>query len=143
MPWSAIGHELADSPILTLAVCDGMLFAGTADGVWREDSPTSVGDGLSPKLPDSYRLAQNYPNPFNPATIIEYSLPTRAFVTIEIFNVIGQRVRTLLDEPKSPGTYLVEWNGKDDMGSSLSTGVYFYRFKTGEVALTKKMLLLK
>jgi photosystem II stability/assembly factor-like uncharacterized protein len=143
LPWAAVGHELADSPILTLAVCDGMLFAGAADGVWREDSPTSVGDGSFSTLPGSYTLAQNYPNPFNPGTIIEYSLPTRAVVTIEIFNVIGQKVRTLIDEPKSPGFYLVEWNGKDDMGSSLSTGVYFYRFKTGEVALTKKMLLLK
>jgi hypothetical protein len=143
LPWSAIGHGLAESPILALAVCDDMLFAGTDDGVWREESPTSVSDGLSPILPDSYTLAPNYPNPFNPETIIEYSLPIRAFVTIEIFNVIGQRVRTLINEPKSPGTYLVEWNGRDDAGNALSTGVYFYRLTAGEVTLTKKMLLLK
>ena len=94
-------------------------------------------------LPYQFELSQNYPNPFNPVTTIDYSVPTRTHVSIEVFNVLGQRVRTLVNEMKSAGEYRIEWNGSDEAGLSVSTGVYLYRFQAGDVEQTKKMLLLK
>ena len=94
-------------------------------------------------LPDDFVLQQNYPNPFNPTTTIEYSIPTRSHVTIEVFNVLGQKVRTLLDESKSVGSYQVEWSGTDDAGRPVSTGVYLYRLSSSNSVLQKRMLLLK
>ena len=94
-------------------------------------------------LPYQFELSQNYPNPFNPVTTIEYSLPSRTDVTIEVFNVLGQKVRTLVNETKSAGSYRTEWNGIDDAGRPISTGVYLYRFSAGDLVQTKKMLLIK
>ena len=94
-------------------------------------------------LPYRFELSQNYPNPFNPVTTIEYSLPARSQVMIEIFNVLGQKVRTLVNEAKTAGSYRIEWNGSDDAGKPVSTGVYLYRFQAGDLVQTKKMLLIK
>ena len=99
--------------------------------------------GSTDRLPYRFELAQNYPNPFNPVTTIEYSLPKRSQVTIEIFNVLGQKVRTLVNEAKSAGSYRIEWNGSDDTGRPVSSGVYLYRFQAGDIVQTKKMLLIK
>jgi hypothetical protein len=99
--------------------------------------------GSTGQLPYRLALSQNYPNPFNPVTTIEYSVPSRAQVTIEIFNVLGQKVRTLVNETKSAGSYRIEWNGVDYAGRPVSTGVYLYRFQAGDVVHTKKMLLIK
>ncbi|HPM36567.1 MAG TPA: T9SS type A sorting domain-containing protein [candidate division Zixibacteria bacterium] len=106
-------------------------------------SPVGVEDELESPLPYRFEVSQNYPNPFNPTTTIEYSVPVRSQVTIEIFNVLGQQVRTLVNEPQSAGSYRVEWNGSDKAGNSVSTGVYLYRFQAGDVVQTKKMLLIK
>ena len=84
--------------------------------------------GSNDQLPYRFELAQNYPNPFNPVTTIEYSVPSRTDVTIEIFNVLGQKVRTLVDEARSAGSYRIEWNGNNEFGRPVSTGVYLYRF---------------
>jgi probable HAF family extracellular repeat protein len=106
--------------------------------------PTGIDDPPGQEsLPQRFELRQNYPNPFNPVTTIEYSIPSRALVTIEIFNMLGQRVRTMVNETKSVGSYRTEWNGLDDTGKPVSTGVYLYRFQAGDVVQTKKMLLLK
>jgi hypothetical protein len=94
-------------------------------------------------LPSSFKLSQNYPNPFNPATTVEYDLPRRSHVTIEVYNVLGQKVQTLVDKEESVGSYSVTWDGKSESGRSVSTGVYFYRFQAGDHIETKKMLLLK
>jgi hypothetical protein len=104
---------------------------------------TAVDDERGDVLPYRFELSQNYPNPFNPVTTIEYSIPTRSQVTIEIFNVLGQKVRTLVNEAKSVGSYRIEWNSSDDAGKPVSTGVYLYRIKAGDVVQTKKMLLIK
>jgi hypothetical protein len=106
-------------------------------------SPVGVEDEPESALPYRFELSQNYPNPFNPVTTIEYSVPSRTDVTIKIFNVLGQKVRTLVDETKSAGSYRTEWNGVDDCGKSVSTGVYLYRFQADDVVQTKKMLLVK
>ena len=88
-------------------------------------------------------LSQNYPNPFNPSTVIEYSVPIGTNVSIDIFNVLGQKVKTLTNETKAPGTYRVEWDGTDESGQTVSTGIYLYRFHAGDVVQSKKMVLMK
>jgi hypothetical protein len=96
-------------------------------------------------LPRNFELAQNYPNPFNPTTTIEFYNPKSKTipVTIDLFNIMGQKVRTLLDGPALPGKNQVIWDGRDGLGQPVATGIYFYRLKTAEVTLTKKMLLMK
>jgi hypothetical protein len=95
-------------------------------------------------LPKTFELTNNYPNPFNPSTTIQFGLPRNADVALVIFNVLGQRIRTLVDhEQRSAGRYSVVWDGRDDGGNSVGSGMYFYRLETGQVALVKKMLMLK
>ncbi|MEW6050225.1 MAG: Ig-like domain-containing protein [Candidatus Zixiibacteriota bacterium] len=94
-------------------------------------------------IPDEFQLAQNYPNPFNPETAIEYAVASRSPVRIEVFNVLGQCVRVLLDEVKAAGNYQMTWDGTDQIGNLVSTGMYLYRIQAGDFVQTKKMLLLK
>ncbi|MDH4155949.1 MAG: T9SS type A sorting domain-containing protein [candidate division Zixibacteria bacterium] len=96
-----------------------------------------------PGLPDGFVLAQNYPNPFNPSTTIEFSVPGRSRAFLTIFNVLGQIVRQWQFSSLSAGTYAVEWDGCNDGGRGVASGVYFYRLDAGATSQTKKMLLLK
>lgn len=98
---------------------------------------------ISKPLPEQFSLSQNWPNPFNPATKITYSLPISSYVQLSILNILGQRVKTLVSSVQPPGRYEVAWDGTDDTGSHASSGVYFYRLKTGEFQDTKKMILIK
>jgi hypothetical protein len=102
-----------------------------------------VEEEFSDVLPLQFDLSQNYPNPFNPATLIEYSLPRRSHVLIEIFNVLGQKVGILVDRQESAGNYSITWDGKTSSGQPAATGVYLYRFQAGDHVKTKRMLLLK
>ncbi len=105
----------------------------------------SAGEVSGPRgtQPTKFDLAQNYPNPFNPSTTIEYRVPTSTHVKVEIYNLLGQKVRTLIDAPHVQGTYRVQWNGLDDLGRSVSTGIYLYRLQTGDQAFVRKMTLIK
>jgi len=94
-------------------------------------------------LPDQFSLSQNYPNPFNSTTIIEYDLPIPTHVTVEIYNMLGQKVRTLVDDNRAAGYYRVEWDGNTESGRTAATGVYLYRIKAGNLVEIKKMILLK
>jgi hypothetical protein len=95
-------------------------------------------------LPTEFSLGQNYPNPFNPTTKMSYALPKEAQVTFEIYNVLGVRIRTLLaGQTKSAGFYTMTWDGKDDAGNSMSSGIYLYRINAGSFISSKKMTLLK
>jgi hypothetical protein len=93
--------------------------------------------------PSSFSLSQNYPNPFNPETYIDFALPFDSEVSLKIFNVKGQLVRTLVQERMNTGTHTVRWEGRDDSGNRVSSGVYFYRLTAGEKSFVKKMVLLK
>jgi hypothetical protein len=99
--------------------------------------------GIPGPLPLRYSLFQNYPNPFNPETEIRYALPERAYVRLEVYNLLGQKVVTLADGSQDAGEFAVRWNGTDDRGVSLASGIYFYRLQAGEFSATKKMIFLK
>lgn len=95
-------------------------------------------------VPDKFELKQNYPNPFNPVTTIEYSIAARTRVLIEIYNALGQKVRTLIDKNRAAGHHKVRWSGINDYGEKVPSGVYFYRMQTkAGFNNTKKLLLIK
>ncbi len=95
------------------------------------------------ELPGSYALHQNYPNPFNPGTEIVYSLPQASDVTLTIYNILGQKVATLVNAQRDAGTHHVFWYGTDEGGQAVATGIYLYRLEAGNFKETKKMLFLK
>ena len=94
-------------------------------------------------LPNQYELSQNYPNPFNPETTIEYKLIKSGHVSLEIYNVLGQLVRVLVNESRPAGNFSVIWDGKNNSGISAPSGVYLYNLKTANFAETKKMIMMK
>jgi hypothetical protein len=94
--------------------------------------------------PIDFQLNQNYPNPFNPSTTIRYTIPKTARVTLIVYNMLGQKVRSLVDLPAHPaGTRNVEWNGTDDIGRPVASGLYLYRLAFDRQAQVKKMLIIK
>ncbi len=93
--------------------------------------------------PESYALHQNYPNPFNPTTHISFQLPKGGDVTLTIYNLLGQPVRKLLQGQRPAGVHVIEWDGRDDNGAQMASGIYHYRLQAGSFAETKKMLLMK
>jgi len=97
----------------------------------------------SQMVPTEFDLSQNYPNPFNPATNIGYAVPHEAHVTLEVFNILGQRVTTLVDEVQGTGFHYVEWNGNDHLGQSVASGIYIYRFTADDFVETRQMILMK
>ena len=99
------------------------------------------GSGRSP-LPQGFALGQNYPNPFNPSTIIPYQLPASGQVRLEVFNVLGQRIATLVDGQRSAGFHTATWNATDVAGRAVGAGVYIYRLSGDEVTLTRRMVLI-
>jgi len=112
-------------------------------------SPTGVKEE-DVSLPESYSLSANYPNPFNPATTIPFQVGGSQFMvnrpihtSLKIYNILGQLVRTLVDEEKVPGNYKVIWDGKDNSGKEVGSGIYFYQLRTEEYTATKKMVLLR
>lgn len=113
-------------------------------GIEKEVSPSIVVDldaeGLTPA---NYNLAQNFPNPFNSAATIEFALPRSADVAIQIFNITGQKVKTLTNGALEAGNHSVIWDCTDSEGKSVASGIYLYRLKAGEFIETKKMILLK
>ena len=94
-------------------------------------------------LPVSYDLIQNYPNPFNPETELAYQLPSGGHVSLNIYNITGQLVRTLVDEYKPAGYHQVVWDSKNSKGTAVASGTYLYRLDAGDYSGTKKMILLK
>ena len=105
------------------------------------NSEVGISDG--PAIPRKFFLSQNYPNPFNPTTTIVYGLPKAANVHLDIYNLLGQRVTTLINEYQKAGYNRIIWDGKDQAGNGVSSGVYFYRIEAGNFNESKKMLMLK
>ena len=102
--------------------------------------PVGVDDEFD--TPTDFSLSQNYPNPFNPTTNIEFALPQESHTQLVIYNLLGQTVKTLIDEVKSPGVYSITWDGTDNSGNPQPSGTYFYRLTSMNFSETKKMILL-
>jgi hypothetical protein len=137
-------HLAAGSDLIDAGVDLGMPFNGTAPdlGAFESSDPTGVNLAEIPE-PISFRLRQNYPNPFNSTTVISYQLSDFTDVQLMIFNATGQVVRTLAAGNQSSGAHAVVWDGRDDSGQSISSGVYLCRLQVGDQVNTRKLILVK
>ncbi|MGB5528591.1 MAG: T9SS type A sorting domain-containing protein, partial [Ignavibacteriaceae bacterium] len=111
---------------------------GTIDDTLYISNTVDVEDHGSLLTPDSYNLAQNYPNPFNPSTSIQYAISSRQFVSLKVYDVLGNEIATLVNEEKDRGVYTVNFDA-----TSLASGIYLYRIQAGSFTETKKMILMK
>ena len=102
-----------------------------------------ISNNFANSIPTEFQLSQNFPNPFNPETSISYQLSAPGKVTVKIYNTMGQMVRTLVNANKPAGNYKVTWNGKDNNGFAVSSGIYFYQMRAKDFVQTRKMLFLK
>jgi hypothetical protein len=153
--WSALGSGSSNGVsvggvsggVYALAVSGNEVYVGgrfteaggvSAICVARWNSGTSRVEQLSPTAPKTFLLEQNYPNPFNPSTTIRYQLPVASEVKLEVYDVLGKKIATLVNERQSAGSYQVVWNA-----SGLSSGTYFYRLQAGTFVETKKMIMVK
>jgi len=93
--------------------------------------------------PDKFKLFQNYPNPFNSETTINYQIPFNSFVVLNIYSILGQDVKTLVNEKKTEGHYFVRWDGTNIYGTKVSSGIYLYKIKTRDFIDTKKLIILQ
>ena len=119
------------------------LFAIPTDFFGSQWGPTGVEPEGRDIVPVAYRLHQNFPNPFNPITQITYDLPNAADVTITIYNLMGQEIAKLINSKQDAGTHQIMWNGLDQFGRQVTSGVYFYRLQTADYVATRKMMFLK
>lgn len=106
-------------------------------GNFKIDDVTGIAEQET-KIPTVFSLIQNYPNPFNPSAVISYSLPNAQFVTLRVYNMLGQEITTLVNEELNAGIYSVSWNGIDNSGVKVSSGTYIYRIIAGNSILSKK-----
>jgi len=138
--WIEVDIGLTDTHVSSFAVNDTYLFAEASGGVWKRplsEINTSV-DRFSNALPMHFNLDQNYPNPFNPATTISFSLSSRSFILLKVFDLIGREVATIVSEELSAGNHSRQWNAAD-----LPSGIYFYRLQAGTFTETRKLVLLR
>lgn len=128
-----------------VTVANNRLFIATSTGeVFAFGNlQTAVEPENETALPETFVLEQNYPNPFNPSTTIEFSLPTNSHVNLSVINVLGQRIRILLDRELTAGHHVIEWDGRDKQGHLVSSGVYIYELTSEHYTDSKTMLLAK
>jgi len=153
---TSAGGEGRTTDEMTYPYADNTYVDWNFETIWAADEDHTVNYGY-PYLQDTplvsaeddFVISQsevviyNYPNPFNPVTTIEFELPQESDVTLEIFNIRGQKVRNLYDCYSAPGIYSLYWNGKDDDGRQLPSGIYLYKLVTEYEVVTRKMMLLK
>ena len=94
-------------------------------------------------MPTEFGLSQNYPNPFNPSTVIDFSVAKDSYVSLNVYDITGRLVSTLVDGNMSTGYHSVLWNGVNDKGMSVSAGIYIYALQTEEASITRKMVFMK
>jgi len=137
-------NGLISNIINTIAIDhDGVKWFGTDDGIssYKEDTSTSI--TTYDAHPDALPVTNSYPNPFNPSTTIEFTLPESGFTTLLIYNISGQKVRELAADHMTAGTHSLTWDGRDDGGNAVSSGVYITRLVAGKQVATGRMILLK
>jgi len=116
---------------------------GMWGSIYKWQPELSVDDISQSIVPTEYKLFQNYPNPFNPDTEIRYQLPEATHVKLEIYNLLGQKIRTLIDGQKPTGSHTIRWDGRDETGAAVSSGVYLYLLTAGRFCETRKMVVLR
>jgi hypothetical protein len=141
--WIAENEGMTGNLVRSLLVFNNYLFAGNDDGsIWARPlsdfTTTAVNSTVKYIMPQQFELSQNYPNPFNPITSISFSLPSRFYTTLKIFDVIGREVAVIVSEELSAGSYTRRWNA-----AQMPSGVFFYRLQVGAYTETKKLILLK
>jgi hypothetical protein len=114
----------------------------SADAMLNENSQP-LGAVEIAAVPTEFALQLNYPNPFNPSTTIKYQIAVDANVTLDVYNLAGQKIRTLVSNEQKAGYYSVVWDGRNDAGQTVSSGLYLYRVHAGSFVATHKMLLIK
>jgi hypothetical protein len=145
-------HELANGTMATIGIHlknkeARLEVSGLAQ--LNDNEPIALGSATVREIPTSFALHNNYPNPFNPTTTIKYQIPENARVKIVIYNMLGQLVKTIVDEAEEAGYYSVQWDGKNEYGVNVTSGVYVYRIsavqdgKSGSFVAAKKMSLVK
>lgn len=120
----------------------GTGLAGYYDNIVVNYLVSAVDDDLN-TMPNEFSLGQNYPNPFNPMTHISYQLSSLSFVTLAIYDLLGREIKTLVSEDQPAGFYNVDWDGKDELGNTVPSGVYLYSLKAGNFIQSKKMIMMK
>ncbi|HBZ01963.1 MAG TPA: hypothetical protein DEO84_11660 [candidate division Zixibacteria bacterium] len=148
-----VGTTYTDSAVPDSSIYFYYVTALYSDSIWSGESfPSGVDSGRmlatgiageESQLPDAFFLSQNYPNPFNPTTVISYGLPQDSRVKVEIYNLLGQKIKTLVNGLEKAGYKSLIWDGKDTAGKAVSSGVYFYRIDAGSFQASKKMMMLK
>jgi hypothetical protein len=136
--WSVIAADLDADGDLDLATG-----GARAVSLMFNRAAAAIGDGGDPTLPTEFALGDNYPNPFNPTTAISFAVPEPAHVSLDVYNVLGRKVATLVDAVLQPGYYAHNWDGRSQNGRALPSGLYFYRLEAGSFRQTHKMVLLK
>jgi len=140
--WNLTAPSPPNQLIYTIAIDTSfgsrMLLGGNLPGIYGLDLLTSFIKIRDQRLPLSMKLHQNYPNPFNPMTTIEYSIPQSGFVSIQVFNLLGQEIETLVNKKQKPGNYSIQFDA-----TNLASGIYLYRIQEGKNSLIKKMVVVK
>jgi len=142
---------VSDTPPALPQWYDGLMDMTSSQPSFMEDSPDNLYEGEfgaietedEPQTPESFRLRQNFPNPFNPETTIQFDLPEIAHVRLEIYNLLGQRITTLVDNRQPAGRYTLMWDGKDQHGNAVASGIYFYKLTAGDFVQVRKMILAR
>ncbi|MCK4694607.1 MAG: T9SS type A sorting domain-containing protein, partial [Candidatus Cloacimonetes bacterium] len=136
-PWDIIGN-------LRIWDGDGNGSAIIDMGAYEYGAPpyVDVENNIVVQTPELF-LYQNYPNPFNPNTTINYQLPAVCKVQLSIYNIKGEKVKTLVKDKLEEGKHIAIWDGKDEQNKPVSSGIYFYKLKTGENSMVRKMILLR
>ena len=139
------GHGYTVDITWQVYASDGMdeTEAGNGPRTITFDAGYALGVGDELGVPDVFALHQNYPNPFNPVTTIRFDIPQESHVRMDVYNVMGQRVRTLMNGTMQPGFHAVRWDGTNDMGKSLASGMYIYRIQSSKFTSVKKLVLMK
>jgi len=143
--------------VTSIAVCEKGVLFGTPRGIYRYGYVPGIYKVIVPSttvnvelnhmvkhlLPEKFELYENYPNPFNPSTTITYTIKDNVHTVLSVYNSNGQNIRTLVDTDQSPGTYAVQWDGTDDSGMKVSSGLYIYKIHAGKFAKSMKMLFVQ
>ncbi len=136
-------YSIPGSSLTITVSSDNTVWIGTTAGIsqFRPDTPSPVTTGAG--IPARFAIRGNSPNPFNPSTTISFTLPSSSRAELAVYSITGQRVRTLLSGPMTAGTHSAMWDGRDDSGKAVSSGVYLVRLRAGKTVSSHKMLLMK